>query len=48
MWDDTPESMTHPPCRRTKLLRTVMSVELSHVSKEEDDAEDWYTEGAVE
>jgi hypothetical protein len=30
------------------LLRAVMSVELSHVGEEEDDTEDWYTEGAVE
>jgi hypothetical protein len=30
------------------LLRAVMSIELSHVGEEEDDAEDWYTEGAVE
>jgi hypothetical protein len=41
MWEDAPESMTHPPCCRARLLRAAISAELSQVAEAVDDGADW-------
>jgi hypothetical protein len=40
MWDEAPESMTHPPCCRARLLRAAIKAELSQVAGALDDGAD--------